>query len=366
MNDSETSSARPEEPKRTLEYVALERLEFDPQNPRFPSGRRGIGKESILGWLLESANLTDLMRSIAVQDFFPGEPLLVSQKADGAFTVVEGNRRFAACWLLTHPDDAPSKKRTVVSISELADFRPTELPCLVLPEEEIVGFLGYRHITGIQEWSPISKARYLERLWEGDGGPDDWEQRLRWLASRIGSRSDYVARLLTALALYEHIESKDFYGISGIDEETVSFSLLALALNRPTLATYVGLESGQDFAFESVDDGNLKHLTSWFFEKDGSGRTRLGESRNVTTLVTVLEHPPAREQLESGATLARAYRVATQELGAFEEQLALALEALSASQTLLSGANTSAAAGLLDRLDALLAEIRSALPTAQS
>ena len=354
------------EKTRRLEYLSLEQLSFDPENPRFPSHRRGVARDEILGWLLDSANLPDLMRSIATQDFFPGEPLLVSDNGDGTYLVVEGNRRYAACWLLSHPDDAPSKKRTVATISEGATFRPTSLPCLVLPEKEIIGFLGYRHITGIQEWSPLSKARYLERLWDDDEGPEDWDERLRWVASRIGSRSDYVARLLTALALFEHIEEDDFYGISGLNEETLSFSLLALALNRPTLAQYVGLDSGQQFDFESVNERGLKNLTSWFFEKDERGRTRLGESRNVSSLVTVIESEAALELLESGASLQRAYRAATQELGAFEEELSVALEALTRAQELLTAANTSAADALLDEISTRVDEIRSALTDAES
>jgi len=354
------------ETTRRLEYLSLEQLSFDPNNPRFPSHRRGVDRAEILSWLLDSANLPDLMRSIATQDFFPGEPLLVSPGEGDTFVVVEGNRRFAACWLLNHPDDAQSKKRTVASIAEGATYRPTDLPCLVLPEKDIVGFLGYRHITGIQEWSPLSKARYLERLWEEEDGPEDWDERLRWVASRIGSRSDYVARLLTALALYEHIEGQEFYRIRDLNEESLSFSLLALALNRPTLAEYVGLESGQQFDFEMVNDDNLESLTRWFFERDERGRTRLGESRNVSSLVTVIESPRARELLQTGSSLQSAYRVATQELGAFEEQLSLSLEALTAAQELLTAANTSAVDGLIEQISARLDEIKYALTDAES
>lgn len=316
---------------RRLEYLTLAELHFDPRNPRFPSARQGVDRTHVLEWLLDSANLPDLMRSIATQGFFPGEPLLVSRRDDGGYTVVEGNRRFAACWLLSHPDDAPTRKRTVAAIASAAEFVPTVLPCLVLPEKEILGFLGYRHITGIQEWSPLAKARYLDRLWQDEDGPGDWDGRLRWLASKIGSRSDYVARLLTALAVFEYIEESNFFDIAGLTEESLSFSLLALALNRPTLASYIGLSSGQDFAFEELDHQHLQNLTGWFFRRDVAGRTTLGESRNVSHLVTVLEDPDARALLESGATLQKAYRTAVDG----RESLA---EVLNQVLALLSGA----------------------------
>lgn len=354
---------------RRLEYLRLDELHFDPDNPRFPSLRHGSDREAVLAWLLDSANLPDLMRSIATQDFFPGEPLLVSPQDEGGYRVVEGNRRYAACWLLSRPEDAPTKRRTVAAIAESANFRPQELPCLILPEAEILGFLGYRHITGIQEWSPLAKARYLDRLWDDDSGPDDWDERLRWLASKIGSRSDYVARLLTALAIFELIESKQFFHIPNLNEETLSFSLLALALNRPTLATYIGLDSGQSFDFEALDENNLEHLTRWFFERDESGRTTLGESRNVSVLVAVLEDEDARQLLESGASLQRAYRLVSAVRESIADFLRQALEPLAAAADALSsrsGVPMDGAEEVLGAIDDRLAIVRAGIAEIRS
>jgi hypothetical protein len=289
-----------------LEYISIDELFFDPDNPRFPTTERGAGRDEALRWLLASANVVDVMQSIATQDFFPGEPLLVV-KEGGRYKVVEGNRRFAACWLLSHPDDAPTKKRTVRAIAEEAQYRPEELPCLVFPDDDgILPFLGYRHITGIQEWSALAKARYLNRLWlQADGSE---RTRLRGIARQIGSRSDYVARLLTALGLYDEIERRGFFDIPGLDEETLSFSLLVLIVNRPALAQFIGLQDGQAIHLEGLQKERLAEVTHWFFEVGPEGRTVLGESRNVTRLIEVIENEDALDQLRSGASLSQAHR----------------------------------------------------------
>jgi hypothetical protein len=324
-----------EEVQRRLEYLDLQELRFDPNNPRLPQGRSSA-RDEVLRYLLESANLIDLMRSIGTQDFFPGEPLLVTDKENGSYTVVEGNRRYAACWLLSNPDAAPVRGRAVAAVAAEAQFRPQRLPCLVLPQQEIVGFLGYRHITGIQEWSPLAKARYLLMLWNDDEGPELWRERLQWIARRIGSKSDYVARLLTALALFDQIEQHAFYDIPGLNEETLSFSLLALAMNRPAIAMYIGLEDGQDFELEGLDNAKLNNVAHWFFERDNVGRTVLGESRNVSDLVAVLQHEEARVALEHGASLRRAFRLTEAPSLALTENLNQALEALDAAVALMA------------------------------
>lgn len=346
--------------ERRLEYINLSQLKFDPDNPRLPSGRSSE-RSAVLEYLLESANLVDLMRSIGAQDFFPGEPLLVTDDGDDKYTVIEGNRRYAACHLLSNPADAPVKRRSVEAIAAEAEYRPNQLPCLVLPHSAIVGFLGYRHITGIQEWSPLAKARYLRQLWNGEEGPEEWDERLRWIAKRIGSRSDYVARLLTALALFEEIDAASYYSIRDLDEETLSFSLLALAMNRPVLANYIGLASGQDFDLEDLRTDRLESLTRWFFEEDAEGRTRLGESRNVSALVAVLEDDQARAAFEAGVPLHRAYEMIDGADGSVDLHLSTIEAELETVRTLLDFGGAEALdvdVSILDRVAALINEVR--------
>ena len=64
-------------------------------------------------------------------------------------------------------------------------YKPTQLPVLKFKERnEILDYLGYRHITGIKQWSSLAKAKYLKELRERK--PD---MSFKELAKSIGSRA---------------------------------------------------------------------------------------------------------------------------------------------------------------------------------
>lgn len=301
-----------EEDQRQLRYLGLDELVFDPENPRLPTHQQGATAEVALSWLLDRANLLDLMRSIAQSGYFAGEPILVVPEGDGKFKVVEGNRRFGACLLLSNPDQAPTKLRAVAQIAQEATYKPDRIPALVFDNElEVLDMLGYRHITGIQEWGPLAKAKYLRRLWDNLDDETTYYDGLKRIAASIGSRSDYVARLLTALALYDVIAEKEFFEVPELNEATISFSILVVAMNRPALADFIGLESGQDFELEGLNVEELHYLTRWFFEKLPNGSPLLLESRRMSDLVEVLDNEEATQALKSGqVTLQQALRIA--------------------------------------------------------
>ena len=292
-----------------LAYIPIDRLHFDPENPRFPPSRHGGSEEDAFQYFLSQANLVDLMASIAAQGFFPGEPLLVASNDDGQFTVVEGNRRLAACRLLQDPSLAPTRTRSVEEISRTAAFRPSDLPALVFSDRsEILQFLGYRHISGIQEWNPVAKARHVQQLWDGESEEDE-SIRLRRIARRIGSRSDYVSRLLATLHFLEHAQSADYFGLA-LDEESIAFSLIMVALSRTSIAHFLGLSNGQDLHLTGLQDDRAREVLEWLFVEDRAGQTRLGESRNMKLLGAVIEDERALEEFRNGFSLHDAYMLA--------------------------------------------------------
>src|SRR5687767_14689436 len=101
------------EPK-TIEYVDVGNLRFDPLNPRFPKGLNGKVEAEVFSWMLRDATIIELMGSIGELGYFPGEPLLVAKtNKKGVFEVVEGNRRLTAVKLLREPELAPVRKKAV-------------------------------------------------------------------------------------------------------------------------------------------------------------------------------------------------------------------------------------------------------------
>ncbi|MDL9944597.1 ParB N-terminal domain-containing protein [Gordonia sp. ABSL11-1] len=294
----------------TPEYreIPLEDLTFDPQNPRFPTHVDGEDQNDVLSFMLRDAGLIDLMRSIASQGFFPGEPLLVCPAGGGgtSFQVIEGNRRLAATKLLADPQAAPTKSRSVQTVAGSAKSEVRRLPCLVFEgRNDILKHLGYRHVTGIKEWDPLAKARYLDqRYGESEG---ESTERFKELARSIGSRSDYVGRLLCSLTIYNFASEHDFFDIAGLTEQSVEFSLISSVLAYSNVVEYLGLESSQDLRSETLNRSHVENIFTWIFRKGPRGRTVLGESRNIRKLSEVIANDNALRLLEQGASLSSAF-----------------------------------------------------------
>ena len=85
-----------------IEYVRLEQLLLDPENPRLPSSLEDRSQDAMLQYIEKTYEPILIGRSIARHGFFVSEPLIVIPRADDkTFTVVEGNRRLVALKLLT-------------------------------------------------------------------------------------------------------------------------------------------------------------------------------------------------------------------------------------------------------------------------
>jgi hypothetical protein len=321
----------------TFKQIPVEQLEFDKQNPRFPKSLVDTGNTSILGFMLEDAGLVDLMRSIAAQGFFPGEPLLISPSDEkDKWIVVEGNRRLAACRLLFQPGLAPIHKAAVQRVAGGVDsstFNP--VPCLAFKSRmDILKHLGYRHVTGIKEWEPLAKARFLRQQF--DTLTDPFADRFRLIAKTIGSRADYVGRLLTAHQLFQRIEDVRFFDIPSLGESTINFSLITSALSYEEIVGYLGLESSKDIEMLELDNDRLMFLTKFIFERKHGQRTLLGESRNFRTLAEVLSHESAAIALEGGASLNQAAKISGLGVEAFRGLLVGAVDNLLLARDQLS------------------------------
>jgi len=293
-----------------LQQIDVKDLHFDPLNPRIPTDVEASDDQAVLDWMLQDAGLVELMGSIAVNGFFPAEPLLVMPSEEGpGYWVLEGNRRLAAVKLLIEPSRAPRRKVAVQAASDEAGDLDSlgALPCVVFTERRMVlDYLGFRHITGIKEWEPAAKARYLRDLYRdhlADSGADVY----RKIARIIGSRSDYVMRLLGSLVLLEKIAEDAELLDRGVAYEDVSFSLLTLSLNYSAVVEYLQLGDLSQESFEDVNVEALHNLATWLYVKDEeTGRTQLGESRNMKLLASAIRKPAGIESLLRGETVEEA------------------------------------------------------------
>jgi hypothetical protein len=291
----------------TIVLRPISKLLFDPLNPRIPLSRRSEGKEGILKYMIDNENIVDLIASIGEQGFFAGEPLLIvpSSIEPGKFEVVEGNRRLAAVYLLNDPTLAKAKISTISTLVSEALSIPNEVPTLEFDSrDKILDYLGYRHITGVDDWDSLQKARYLNQLAERHQSQGLTGVALyKHLAKIIGSRSDYVQKLLFGFKLYTKIESEEFYEIPGLNEESFSFSLLTTATSYSNIKNFLDVDEDKEF---SVNDENLELLVNWMFKENSENVTRVPESRSLKTLNSIVAHDRALEMFKAGRSLEEA------------------------------------------------------------
>ena len=299
---------------------------FDPQNPRFPRADTGDNEPDAIRWMLDNANIIELMNSIGEQGFFVGEPLVVvpAKDAKDEFEVVEGNRRLTAVRLLHNPELAPTKKKSVQEASEAATHKPKELPCLRFDKrDEVLHYLAFRHVTGVQAWKPLQKARYLRQLARTDGFKKLPKLELRKrLAREIGTRPDYVGKLLAGLSVYEAIEEQSFFGIPGLEDAEGWYTVLTTAVTSyKSIAGFLGLSGVTDDDTTKLKQANLKKLSDWLFRKNSEGVARVPESRDIQKLARVIANAPALKKFDDGTPLDDADLLTEGPVEAFRESL---------------------------------------------
>lgn len=290
--------------------IPIDNLIYDIENPRIPMSVKQEDENSVLEWMINKENVVDLMFSIGEKGFFPGEPLLVIKSSDSdKFITVEGNRRFTATLLLQYPEKAPVRKNTILEIVEKANYRPDKLPVVIFnSREEIVDYLGYRHITGVEPWDALSKARYLKVLYNRLDDGMKPSEKYQALARQIGSKAPYVRQLLLGSRLVDIIEGEDYFNIRDLSDRTFEFGSFYTAIVRPNIAKYIGINIDDDNPFKDLNTEHLHELVMWMFEKNSENQTRLGESRNLTRLNKILDpqYSAALEAFKGGMSLTAA------------------------------------------------------------
>ena len=294
--------------------IPVSELILDRENPRLPTRLKGAGEEEILKYLGSQTNIAELVTSIGENDFFPGEAIVVTrdQVSIGKYLVLEGNRRLTALRLLHDDKLAKEVSAAVAEAVTAVKHRPCQVPAYeVDSREDVLQYLGFRHVSGVQRWDPLAKARYLKMLYLHCDGKA--ESRYIQIANEIGSRRDTVCKNLDALAAYELVEKENFFGVASLNEERFQFGVFYTALANSEIARFAGARNSQGPTHPIEDPETLKkseigELVHWIFARDSKGATRLGESRNIRKLAAVVSTPIALERFRNGATLDDALR----------------------------------------------------------
>ena len=287
-----------------IKYESLSKFLFDVRNPRL--GRAADGRQLSQGEVynrMQDWSLEELATSFLESGFWSHEAVLcVVEEVEGEdrMVVVEGNRRVAALKRLQETFEGKEISRRWLELIQRTE-QPVgifdEVPYIILDQRsEVDAFLGFRHVTGIKEWKPPEKARFIAKLIE-EGG-----LTYREVTRKIGSKSPVVERNYIAHCIFTQMyEIEDLE----IDEVKDRFSVLFLSLRSRHVQRFLGVDG--KFGVEPskvrppVDEEHLdrlKEYSRWLF----GDRTRpavVEDSRDVDKFARVLASNDGVDYLRS-------------------------------------------------------------------
>ena len=296
-----------------VEYYNVKNLRLDPKNPRLAETLQNASQSDLLLAFYNSYELDPLFQSLSQHGYFNEEPLIGVRKTKldattPILTIVEGNRRLAALQILlfswaqevTNASNLPAIKS---SVKRLLNPVPVKL---YDSREDVVPYLGVRHIRGVKDWDPLAKARYVR--WLKDQG-----YTIQDIVRNISSRRDVVQRWL--LTLYT-LEQANTISDSQWDDDPnkFKFSWLYTALGYARIRAYLGIrgENQTDPQPDPIMPEKRAHLMSHMCDLYGpppgiSQEARVKDSREIRRLAAVYESQDSLDALRGGATLNEAY-----------------------------------------------------------
>jgi len=323
--------------KRTLRNLEIARLHLDPANPRLPEEAQGRGEDEIMQHLFEHFDLEEIAAPMAQNGYFDEEPLVAVpndlpkrllpkpgekpsseflaflDKAD--FTVVEGNRRLATARILR---DASLRQKLHVrgwpEISPEVRQDLDELPVIIYPtRQEVLPYLGVRHITGNKKWDSYAKARYIAAMLD-DG------RTIQNIEHEVGDRSQGVLKNAVAYKILQQARTELDWDITRAKDD---FSYILLAIGQKDIKAFLGWtkDTGKtgvkvlplhevplDAPVPATHLNNLRDFLSWIYGESNKVLAVIKESRDITNYLThVLASEKAVEYLRRTRDLREAY-----------------------------------------------------------
>lgn len=314
--------ARPADPAR-VRPVALSELHLDTRNPRFGS-RLGpsVSETAILDAIVEKFGVDDVLSSLAVNGFFEAEPL-VGIEEKGTIRVVEGNRRLAACLILVDDDRAKNQKPRGSAARELQkkhkqpaiDKVPVSLFKATEWKEELLPYLGVRHIAASQPWDSYAKAVWVAQVLASK------ELTLDDVIQMIGDQHRTTPRMLegfyfiTQLISEARFKPSDSLRKGRGSNPDYPFSWIYTALGFTPVREWLALgdmtEGKRDkpVAKSKLDDAE-EFVTYLFGNKTKKRQPAIDDSRDIAELAKAISDPAKRLHLKRGKSLAEVSELA--------------------------------------------------------
>jgi hypothetical protein len=288
-------------PKFKQSSAKISELQLDPSNPRLPERFSKSSQESLIDYIAEEYDSISIARSIALHGYFLSEPVIALEKEK---IVVEGNRRLAALKILK--DKKLRDKLNLTEKDEWEDLskRITDLgddiPVVFVPDRKSVApIVGYRHISGIQQWDSWAKARFVANLLKSEGFDKVAEETGE---NENAIRASYRNYLVVKRAKEEGLEAERI---------EKSFGVFTRALTSEPLRSYLGLAAPSEVkksekVIPKEKIGPLRDLIAWLFGTSTADPV-ITESRDITQLGKAVGSPDGLKVLKETGDLEQAY-----------------------------------------------------------
>lgn len=272
----------------------VDELRLDLRNPRKP-GVEFNGESEALEYLVEHADVKELISSITRSGWLDFEPLIVERDTK---TVVEGNRRLAALRLIRDEQLRRAHRIALPGVVH-AGATPDQVEVFIVGERaEARDFIGFKHINGPYKWDALAKAKYAWEWLQEDPDLD-----IEAISERLGDRHSTVRRLVNAYTVLRQAEGLGFDRSD--TTRGLTFSHLYTGLPYVSVRRYLGLEENPSSLLpaDPVAEDRREHLLrymTWLFGQADKPRVVSSQNPDLGKLAKVLASKQATAMLETG------------------------------------------------------------------
>lgn len=267
---------------RPVEMWRVDKLELDPKNPRLPEELTDGSQADLLRHFEEEYDLEELGWSMVERGYFDEEPLLtVTKSGDETIrVVVEGNRRLATLQLLTDASARAAARRPSLwndLAAQAARHQLVEVPTRNYDQrDELLEYLGFRHVSGLLPWEAEAKARYVHGLVVQHG------YTFAAASKVIGSRTDAIRRQFIAWRSLEQARAAGVDISAAVDH----FGVYYRSLQSPGVRAFLGLTGwadGTEDVRDPLGDNGAERLAEYLGFLFGDRRV-IRDSRQLDDL----------------------------------------------------------------------------------
>ena len=297
--------------------LRIEQLLLDKSNPRFGDlGKKTIEQADVLDHIVTNFGVDDVISSLAVNGYFEAEPLVCQKTKDGKqFTVVEGNRRLAACLILLGDKRAARQVRKTEQFQKIwiqhGKKQIDPVPVIVFEhdkkdDQDILSYLGVRHIASAQPWDSYAKASWVARVVEQSSLP------IADIALMIGDQHNTITRMLEGYYFIQQLietgkfrpEDSQRKGRGSVTEYPFSwvYTMLGYSSTRKFLEIPEDDPKPNPIKNKNLNKASLV-TKSMFGDRTKGLSAAISDSRELGDLASTLANPEMVAMLENGKSV---------------------------------------------------------------